>query len=264
MAAITPPPSAWPRAPQALLLLLAPGICGAPLAPARVGRGGPPADLGSGSQWELRLPSRPTLTVTLWAGAAWSPKFSLRDPGVPAAESTAGGASGGGVSGGGMGRAPQDRPGGALGPLPPLCPQAAAVPGLPANTGLCTWSLVCVCVGGAHCRPLEGRKEGSGNLVPGLHPRAQPSPSSLRLPEGPALGLCPQPDPSWTPSELAHPSGRPAWPESCSHSGRPLAPTPTTWEQLSAWALEGVLFKLRGYPLHPPPHPTPPRKECST
>lgn len=241
------------------LLLLAPGVSGAPLAPARVGRGGPPADLGSGSQWELRLPSRPTLTVTLWAGAAWSPKFSLRDPGVPAAESTAGGASGGGVSGGGMGRAPQDRPGGALGPLSPLCPQAAAVPGLPASAGLCTWSLVCVWGGTLQ---TSGRKEGR-KWESGPRP-APPCPAFSRLPEGPALGLCPQPDPSWTLSELAHPSGRPAWPESCSHSGRPLAPTPTTWEQLSTWALEGVLFKLRGYSLHPPTHPTPCQKECST
>lgn len=110
-----------------------------------------------------------------------------------------------------------------------------------------------LCVGGAHCGPLEGRKEGSGNLAPGLSPRAQPSPASPKA----WLSVCaPKPEPSWAPSELATPLQLSCVTRILQPLGAAHGPHPTTWEQLSAWAREGILFKLRGYPLQPPPRPT--------
>lgn len=185
MANVTPPPPAWPRALQALLLLLAPGVSGASPAPARVGGGGPSCRPGpwvsAGAQAALPPPLPHAHCPGLWLGL----------PGLQSAPSGTQGprwqrAQLEGFLGEGWAGAPQDQPGGALGPPPPLWPQAAAVPRLPANTGLCAWSLVC---GGGTLRTpgrKEGRKRESG-------PRPEPPcPAFSRLPEGLALGLCPQ------------------------------------------------------------------------
>lgn len=155
-----------------------------------------------------------------------------------------------GSPGEGWAGAPQDRPGGALGPCHPralrlwLCLASLQTRGSAPGPRVC----------GGHTETpgrKEGRKRESG-------PRAVPlCPAFSRLPEAPALGLCPQPDPSWTPSELAHPSGHPAWPESCSHSGQPWPPPPPCGSSWAPGHLGQSLQALRlsSAPLTSPPTP---------
>lgn len=143
------------KGPAGPLLLLAAGVSGASPAPARVG--GPSCRPGpwvsAGAQAALPPPLPHAHCLGLWLGL----------PGLQSAPSGTQGprrqrAQLEGLLGEDWAGAPQDQPGGVLGPPPPLWPQAAAVPRLPANTGLCIWSLVWG-RGGTADPWKEGRKE---------------------------------------------------------------------------------------------------------